>query len=118
MLRTSEPRDRPQWMLEASVHQADIDYSAWSRRHVDPRTYPPIWTLTMLASVTLPGIHNRKYGVLGRTATSVWKFIRTASAVVGSGSSLESPDPDRRRAFEERPGDEVPAVHNAVAGLG
>jgi hypothetical protein len=42
MMRTSEPRDRPQWTPAASVHRADIDYSAWSRRHGDPRTYPPL----------------------------------------------------------------------------
>ena len=41
----------------------------------------------MMASATLPGIHNREYGVLGRTATSVRKLTGIAAAIVASRSS-------------------------------
>ena len=41
----------------------------------------------MMASATLPGIHNREYGVLGRSATSVRKLTGMAAAIVASRSS-------------------------------
>lgn len=40
-MRTSEPRDRASWTHTASVHQADIDFGAWSSRRGNPHAYPP-----------------------------------------------------------------------------
>jgi hypothetical protein len=71
----------------------------------------------MMASATLPGIHYREYGVLGRSATSVRKLTGMAAAIVRLPEFPEPPDPDRHPAFEERPRDAVHAVHDALTGL-
>ena len=42
-MRTSQQRDRAPWTLAASVHQAGIDYGAWSRHRGNPHAYPPFW---------------------------------------------------------------------------
>ena len=73
MMRTSEPRDRPQWMLAASVHRTDIDYSAWSSRHGDPRTYPPFWRMSLP-----PGVADRGMQIWVICAFSpVWQAVPT-----------------------------------------
>jgi hypothetical protein len=46
----------------------------------------------MMASATLPGIHYREYGVLGRSATSVRKLTGMAAAIVRLPEFPEPPD--------------------------
>ena len=60
-MRTSEPRDRASWTLAASVHQADIDYDAWSSRRGNPHAYPPLGTPLMMTVRLVADIQNRLF---------------------------------------------------------